>query len=281
MTFSPSNSIDERRQQLALDRLTLMSPVQGLAHAIVHGGFFLALVASVAIFWQHDFRLAILVLIPLAIVYTAIFVTAHDCVHQTYTGIKVFDEQWSLFWTRLAWWPQHSYRLIHHLHHEMVGQDYNDPERVTYLKSEFESASWAVLCYIRHQWLLNIFCFGGVGFVINYWKIARRNCEMYPQLIVAMRKDFFGCAVMFCLQLGVANYFGLLGEYLVSFFVVERIAGGFLQFRALCEHYGLWSNCESNVMLSRIRSSRNVRAGVFSAGFLMTFVFIRFTMHFH
>jgi fatty acid desaturase len=253
-----------QRQQMTLDNLTKKSPMHGLSHAFIHAFVAFAIAVAVGIFWQHDFRLAILGSIPMAIVFTAIFVTAHDCVHETYSGIKVFDEHWSLFWTRLVGWPQHSYKIIHKLHHDMVGSDFDDPERLTYLKSEFEAAKGRVLTHIHHQWLLNIFCFGGVGFVAKYWLVASKNTEMYPQIKMAMRKDLFGIAVMFAAQLGVALYFDVLGGYIISFFIVERIAGGLLQFRALSEHYGLWSSRADNVELSRILSARNIKAGTFS-----------------
>jgi fatty acid desaturase len=246
MTFADSRALGEKRQQLALERLIVNSPAQGLAHAFIHSCFFFIIAGAVATFWQRDFGLAILVSVPLAIVFTAIFVTAHDCAHQTYSGVKVFDEYWPLFWTRLIGWPQRSYVIIHKLHHDMLGQDFDDPERLTYRRSEFEAAGWGVLCHIRHQWLLNIFVFGGIGLVTKYWRTAWKLSEKYPQLRVAMRKDLRAVSVMFVAQAALALYFDAWVGYLISFFILERVAGGLLQFRALTEHYGLWSGRHSS-----------------------------------
>jgi fatty acid desaturase len=91
----------DRRQKLAkaLGKMSEITPSQGLLHALIHSLLFFGLVIAVSVFWQRDVRLAVLATFALALVYTAILVTAHDSIHRTYTGIKWFDDYWPVCWT--------------------------------------------------------------------------------------------------------------------------------------------------------------------------------------
>lgn len=253
----------DQRKQLArvLARLSEISPSQGISHAIIHTLVFLGLAGAAAIFWQHDIGLAIIATIPIGIVYTAILVTTHDCIHHTYTGVKQFDDYWPVMWSWLIYWPHRTYGEIHKIHHAKLGRDLEDPERPTYLKSEFDRAGLLKRWYIRHQWILNIFILGGVGFIVKHWFIARRLRDKYPQLNIAMRRDMAGLAATAFLQWSVYFYYDVVPEYLVSFVIIERISGGLLQLRAMAEHYGLWEGRHSDLTYRQAMSCRNIKAG--------------------
>lgn len=253
----------DKRQQLAraLARMSEISPSQGLAHALIHSAAFLGLASAAWIFWPRDMRLAIVAMVPLAFVYTAILVTTHDCIHRTYTGIQKFDDYWPLLWSWFILWPHRTYAEIHRIHHAWLGRDLDDPERPTFLKSEFDRAGLIKRWYIRHQWLLNIFVLGGFGFIVKHWVKARRLRDRFPQLNVAMRRDMIGLGVTTSVTWSFFIYHGSLPEYLISFFIVERIAGGLLQWRALAEHYGLWEGRHGDMVYRQAMSCRNIKAG--------------------
>ena len=259
-------SATDKRQKLAkvLAHMSEVSPAQGLAHALIHSVIYFGLVGAIAVFWQHDARLAIIATIPLAFVYTAILVTGHDCIHKTYTGIKVFDTYWPLYWSWMMYWPHKTYAEIHKIHHAILGRDYDDPERPTFLRSEYESAGFMKRWYIQHQWLINIFVLGGAGYIGKHWMMGRKLSGKYPQLKVAMRQDLAGIVVAFVIQIGIGLYLDLLEGYLISFFILERIGGALIQLRGLAEHYGLWEGRHSDMTYRQAMSSRNIKAGWFA-----------------
>jgi fatty acid desaturase len=222
---------------------------------------FWGFVISFATLWQHESVLALIVTLPMALVYTAILVTTHDCIHNTYTGIKKFDDMWPLIWSWMVFWPHRTYAEIHKIHHALLGRDFDDPERPTFLKSEFERAGVVKRWYIRHQWLLNIFVFGGLGFIVKHWSSAWRLRARYPQLRAAMRRDLRGLSLVTALTWITCVYFNVFAEYLLTFFVLERVAGGLLQLRALAEHYGLWEGRHADLVTRQALSCRNIKAG--------------------
>ncbi len=257
--------LDKRQQHAkALARMSSISPSQGLTHAALHTIAILGLAGAAIVFWGKDFRLAMIVSVPLAIFYTAVLVTGHDCIHRTFTGIKKFDDHWPLFWSWMIYWPQSTYKELHLLHHALLGRDLMDPERPTFTRSEFEEAGLLRRWYIQHQWLVNIFVFAGIGFIAKHWMAARRLRERYPQLVPAMRKDLIGISIAFLAQFSLALYFNFPGEYLITYFVVERISGGLLQMRALAEHYGLWEARHDNETYRLAMSCRNIKASWFT-----------------
>jgi fatty acid desaturase len=238
-----------------------ISPSQGLAHAVIHATLFWGLAISFGTLWQRDTFLALIITLPMALVYTAIVVTSHDCIHHTYTGIKRFDDYWPLLWLWMVFWPHRTYSEIHKIHHALLGRDFDDPERPTFLKSEFESARVIQRWYIRHQWLVNIFIFGGIGFIIKHWLTAHRLKERFPQLKIAMLRDKVGLLIVTVCSWTIYFYFNIFTEYLMTFFVLERVAGGLLQMRALAEHYGLWEGRSSDIVSRQAMSCRNMKAG--------------------
>lgn len=253
----------DKRQQLAkiVARMSEISPSQGIAHALIHSLVFVGLAGASAVFWQHDMRLAITAAIPMAIVYTAILVTTHDCIHRSYTGIRSFDDYWPLIWSWLIYWPHRTYAEIHRIHHAMLGNNLDDPERPTFLKSEFEQAGLIKRWYIRHQWLVNIFVLGGIGFIVKHWQVAYRFRHRFPHLKNAMKRDAIGLGITSGIQWIVYVYFDCFTEYLMTFFIIERIAGGLLQLRALAEHYGLWEGRHGELTYRQAMSCRNIKAG--------------------
>jgi len=255
----------DNRQKLAkaLAKMSEVSPTQGLLHAFIHTVMFVGLVSAIFVFWKRDARLAVMATIPFVFVYTAILVTAHDCMHRTYTGLKWFDDYWPVYWTAMMYWPHRTYSEIHKLHHGMLGRDFDDPERPTFLRSEYESAGWMKRWYIRHQWLINIFILGGIGFICKHWLLGRRLADKYPQVRTAMRRDAVAILLIVPLNVGLAIYFDHFWGFFSSFVMAERIGGGLLQLRGLVEHYGLWDAKGADVVRRQAMSARNVRAGWF------------------
>lgn len=256
----------DNRQKLGkiLARLSEVSPSQGLFHALIHSAIFFGLAGAVFVFWDRDARLTVLTSIPLAIIYTSILITAHDCIHRTYTGIHWFDDIWPVYWTALMYWPHRTYGELHRIHHAMLGRDFEDPERPTFLRSEYEESGLIKRWYIRHQWLVNIFIFGGIGFILKHWLAGKRLSEKYPQMKKAMRKDAVAVAVIVPFHLSLMIYYDVLGAYFVAFIVAERLGGALMQMRGLAEHYGLWESRPSDMVYSQAMSARNIRAGWFT-----------------
>lgn len=257
--------IVDNRQKLAktLARMSEMNPSQGILHAFLHAVMFFGLFAAVAIFWQRDARLAVLATVPLAFVYTALLVTTHDCIHRTYTGLKWFDDFWPVPWAALMYWPHRTYSEIHKIHHALLGRDFEDPERPTFLRSEYEAAGRMKRWYIRHQWLINIFVLGGIGFIVKHWLMGWKLREKYPQMLKAMRKDFTAIMIIVLPVLAFMLYLGFALEYLISFIIVERIGGALMQLRALSEHYGLWDMRTAEMSARQALSARNIKSGWF------------------
>jgi fatty acid desaturase len=255
-----------RSQQLArtLAQMSAISPTQGLSHALIHTLTLAGLAGAVFVFWEHDYRLALVAMIPFSFVYTAVLVTGHDCIHRTYTGIKRFDDWWGRFWSWNVYGPFVTYTEIHKLHHGMLGRDFEDPERPTYRKSEYDKAGVFGRWYIRHQWLINIFVFGGFGMIARHIIVARRLRSKYPQLNTAMRTDFWGITLTFGAQIIICIYFDVVGEFLASYLIVERVSGGLIQLRAMAEHYGLWEGRNADMVCRQAMSCRNIRAGWFT-----------------
>jgi fatty acid desaturase len=256
----------DKKQQLAraLARMSEVTPGQGLVHATIHTLLLLGLGGAATIFWQRDFRLAVVVSVPMSLVYTAVLVTGHDCIHRTYTGIRWFDDRWPLLWSWMVYWPHRTYTEIHKLHHALLGRDTEDPERPTFLKSEFEQAGLMKRWYIRHQWLVNIFVFAGLGFILRQWLTASRLQHKFPQMRQAMRQDAIGIVSVFMIQVLAAIYFDVLFEFILTYFILERVAGGLLQMRALAEHYGLWEARHADETYRQAMSCRNIKASWFT-----------------
>jgi len=255
----------DKRQKLAktLANMSQMTPSQGIVHAVIHGLMFVGLTTAVFVLSQRDARLAVLAALGLAIVYTAILVTAHDCIHRTYTGLKWFDDYWPVYWTALMYWPHRTYTEIHKIHHVYLGKDFEDPERPTFLRSEYEMAGWGKRWYIRHQWLINIFILGGIGFIVKHWLKGQNLRKKFPQINAAMRNDFLAIGVIVPTNIGLVIYYDKVFEFLLCFFVVERFGGALMQMRALAEHYGLWENRTTDTTHRQALSSRNIKAGWF------------------
>jgi fatty acid desaturase len=251
----------QKKLARTLLRMSEISPSQGLTHAAIHTVLFLGLVISFGALWQRDTFLAVIITLPMALVYTAIVVTSHDCIHHTYTGIKRFDDYWPLIWLWVVFWPHRTYSEIHKIHHALLGRDFDDPERPTFLKSEFEKSGVVRRWYIRHQWIVNIFIFGGAGFIVKHWLTARRLSKRFPQLTIAMQRDKIGLIAVSVVTWLIYLYFNIFTEYLITFFVLERIGGGLLQMRALAEHYGLWEGRNTDPVTRQAMSCRNIKAG--------------------
>lgn len=126
------------------------------------------------------------------LVLSVIIITTHDAIHHTLTGWTWFDE----IVPRLVSWPViwvHSiYSEVHKIHHKMNGDDFNDPERVQWTIEEYEHASRLGKFYVRNQWLLDIFVFGGFGLITNTFRNGLRYAKVSRSMRQAVITDVLG-----------------------------------------------------------------------------------------
>lgn len=169
-------------------------------------------------------------------------VCTHDMVHYTLTGWKPFDEWMPRLISYPMLWPYATYAHLHRLHHAWNGIDLRDPERVQWTETEYQQATSIQRWYVRHQWVIDIGVFGGLGLIVKTVHHALRLKHQFPVLLGALLGDGLGMLVM---QMS----FGLVAvlhhrfiQYLLFWLVLERVIGVFLQARDHLEHYGLWCN---------------------------------------
>jgi fatty acid desaturase len=191
--------------------------------------------------WSSDSTLGfVLFSAAFAVVYGSLMVTTHDCIHQTFTGNKIFD----LVFPRLISWPMlwtHGiYDESHKLHHMMNGQELRDPERITFTETEYLQAGFLKRLYIRHQWLFSMLIIGGFGAI---YKTVSKGAE-FASKSKGMRRniwaDFIGILTFNLIIYSTMFYYGLCWKYLAFYLILERVVGFVMQFRLHIEHYGLW-----------------------------------------
>lgn len=176
-------------------------------------------------YWGHlawPIRLAGLLLLSLA--EALLLIASHEAGHGTLLGRRRLERVLALL---IGWpmaWPSASYRLLHGLHHRWSGSDPRDPEQVR-LRSP--GVVWR-LCL-----------FGGVGLVLRAYLEAWRLRGVQPRLGGALLLDAIGVALLQLLVLAIALHQQLLLPYLLSWVVVERLAGAALQLRGAIEHWQL------------------------------------------
>ena len=230
--------VTARDLQRAVADLQTTRPGPGLVKTAIWGAFTLLAIACAlgSASWSGFFLFG-----PLAAVaYAAWFITTHDAIHHTLTGWRWFDE---LVPRLLAWpvfWLHGTYSEIHKLHHKMNGDDLEDPERVQWTVAEYEQAGALGRWYVRHQWFFDILIGGGIQMILvtarQAIKFAPRSRGLRRQLAI----DLTGILVTNAIIYGLAFAHGLALKWLLLWFLLERVTGAIIQWRAHIEHYGLW-----------------------------------------
>jgi fatty acid desaturase len=195
-------------------------------------------------------RLAGLLLVSLA--ETLLLIASHEAGHGTLLGQRRLERVLALL---IGWpmaWPSGSYRLLHALHHRWNGCDSRDPEQVR----------------LRSPGLLWRLCAcGGLGLVIRAYSEAWRLRGVQPRLGSALLVDLLGVALLHVLILWIAMQQQLLLPYLLSWLVVERLAGAALQLRGAIEHWQLGQPC-GHPLLTQLYGSRTVVVPVWMSWWL-------------
>lgn len=176
----------------------------------------------------------------LGVVYSSLLILTHDALHVTLTGWKGYD----FFFPRLIsgpmLWFHALYTELHFLHHKMNGQDTRDPERVEPTREEYEQGSRLTRYYLRHQWWIRMFVFGGFGMIYLQLAHAFKLWNERPSIKKAFYSDLAG---ILGAQLALNIFYYSQGLWLRSFMlflILERVIGIVHQFRSHIEHYGLW-----------------------------------------
>jgi fatty acid desaturase len=230
--------VSARDLQKAVLDLQTITPGPGLRKTAFLATITLALIYAA---WTVDGTAPFLLLsVATGTVYAAWLITTHDAIHHTLTGMRWFDELVPRLMSHPIIWFHGTYSEIHKLHHKMNGDDLADPERVQWTEDEYARAGALGRFYVRHQWVLDIFVFGGIGLI---YKTVRAALGFYGRSKGVRRElwlDVSGIVASNAILYGVAASHGMALKYFVFWLILERIGGGVLQWRAHVEHYGLW-----------------------------------------
>jgi fatty acid desaturase len=225
---------------------------RGLARAEAGGGGLriAALLASLslggALYWRADpllLRLCGLALVSAS--ETFLLIATHEACHRTLLRDPRLEQ---LLAAAISWpmaWPFFSYRLLHQLHHLWNGRDERDPERIN-LQS-------------RHPLWSAVALQAGLGLMAKTYRAAWELRGVRPRLRQSLKLDAAGVVIVQTLLLSLAIWQGVLLEYLLSWIVVERLSGGFLQLRGLVEHWGLEHPPQRNQLLVQLYGSRTIK----------------------
>jgi fatty acid desaturase len=170
----------------------------------------------------------------------AMLITTHDAIHHTFTGWRWFDE---IFPRLVSWpviWVHGTYAEVHKLHHKMNGDEYADPERVQWTVEEYERAGPLGKFYVRHQWVLDILVFGGLGLIYKTASHAYRLRAKSKGIRRQLALDLVGIVGSNAVIYTVAASHGAAVRWFLFWVIAERMGGAVLQWRAHVEHYGLW-----------------------------------------
>ncbi|MFW6359970.1 MAG: fatty acid desaturase family protein [Chroococcales cyanobacterium] len=251
--------IKELSQQLnqVTANLHSVNPWAGLFRFSVLGFISLSLV-TLAWLWSANLGMFIVTTIQAGFVYAFWLICTHDMVHQTLTGWKGFDSVFARLISYPMVWPYGIYSELHRLHHAWNGIDLRDPERVQYTQGEYEKANPIVQWYVRHQWVINILIFGGIGLIIKTFMQGICFQNTVPRLRQQILIDMAGILTVHSLMLAIAFTSGKLLHYLLFWFLLERAVGIVVQTRDSLEHYGLWGK-QYNHQLTQLYTARNLK----------------------
>ena len=193
-----------------------------------------------------------------AIFYAFWFICSHDATHRTLTGWAWFDDLIPRLIGYPMLWVPSVYAYLHRLHHGWNGINLQDPERVQWTVSEYEQAAPLVQWYVRHQWVIDLLIFGGLGMIAKtILKAVKLGHEM-PVLHRLLVLDSIGIFAAQTICLIIAASYHRLFDYLLFWLILERVIGVIVQARDHLEHYALWSRT-TNHQLTQLYSCRNLR----------------------
>lgn len=186
-------------------------------------------------------------------------VCTHDMVHGALTGWGWFDRPLARLISYPMLWPLGLYAELHRLHHAWNGIDLRDPERVQWTWEEYQAAHPLLRWYVRHQWTIDIFILGGVGLILKTWIHALQLRHSVPRIHRQMVVDLSGMVLMQSLLLTLALLHGRAMQYVVFWFILERVIGIVMQTRDHLEHYALWGKTVGH-QVTQLYASRNLHA---------------------
>ena len=240
----------------AISQLPPMNPWHGFWRFTTLG---LMTISLAAVSWHSRSLLGFaLGAIATSIVYAFWLICNHDATHRTLTGWTWFDLSMPRLVSWPMLWPVGVYNQLHRLHHGWNGLDLRDPERVQWTAAEYEAAPFWQRWYVRHQWIIDIFVFGGIGLIVKTLLHGIELQSIYPQLRKQLLIDVVGMFSIQGLIIGLLYLQSIsLWKYLLFWFVIERSAGLIIQTRDHLEHYGMWQSTDS-YQLTQLYACRNL-----------------------
>ena len=200
---------------------------------------------------------SVTLLLVSGLAYALLFIATHEMVHGTLFGCPRIEHGLAC---TLSWpmaWPHLTYVRLHRLHHRWNGSDPRDPERTTLLPWErVPSGSWSRLIQ-EHRLVWRLFVLGGLGLIAETNRQAIALETVDRRLRLRRWLDGAGVLIVHATMLGLALRHGVVGRYLLGWFILERVIGIVMQFRGLVEHHDLWF-CHQNHLLTQLYASRSV-----------------------
>lgn len=233
-----------------------VNPWIGLLRFSILGLIFSLFVLSAWIF-RDNTPIFLFCTLLAGLIYAFWLICTHDMTHNTLTGWKGFDRLMAHLISYPMGWPYGIYRELHYLHHRWNGMDLRDPERVQWTESDYQNAHPMIQWYIRHQWGIDIFVFGGIGLILKTFRHGIRFQSFVPRLRQQILIDVAGILTIHGLMLAMAWLSGEIIRYLIFWFILERLIGIVIQTRAHLEHYGLWGKRQTH-QLTQLYTSRNL-----------------------
>lgn len=231
-------------------------PWRGLVKSSLGFLLFIGLAISAVLVQSAPISIGLAIIAGLVV--TTLMVMTHDAIHHTLTGWAWYDELYPLAVSYPLLWPHRTYREIHKIHHKMNGSDPNDPERVQWTVEEYDKANSFMKFYVRHQWPIDIFILGGIGYIGVTLSKALPFARHIKSVRRALIFDAIGILAVNGLIYGVCIANGLGWKYLFLYFLVERLVGALQQLRAHTEHYGRFGKA-GHYFETQIFNCRNIR----------------------
>lgn len=197
-----------------------------------------------------------------SLLYPAMLITTHDALHSTFTGIKLIDEIYPRLISYPLFWFHGVYTQVHKLHHKMNGADLRDPERVQWTREEYDNLSGFSKFNARHQWIMSLFVYAGVGLIIKTVVRGLGFWNKSKAMRIGFITDVLGMLVVNGILLSYLNSKGLLLEYFYFWLATQYVAGMMLQYRAFVEHYGFWGKGD-HFYDTQVRNCRNIETNAF------------------
>jgi fatty acid desaturase len=240
----------------AVRPLLKMNPLRGVAKSL---GFLIAFIALVClslvstVIWIK-FAAAILA----SLLYICLVSMLHDALHGALTGIKWYDETLG----RLISYPLfHLYGLfkfLHLSHHRTNALQLEDPERYQITASELESKSkfgrWLVQRGVFAECLFG----GAIGLLIRFYRQIPGAYRKHRECRILIVSDIAGIFLLNGLLIGTICRYGMILDYLLVFFCIERIAGLIHQMVSRLAHNENWF-LHSKFIPNQIANTRVVK----------------------